>query len=146
MGLLAPINHWKVGRGASTVAHFAAVRSPEGRQHAQPSPLSFLARLAMCKPHKRKGAGRAVKDPVGRGAETREAHTSQSAVSRRRDMTVYCVNCDHPVSEHDEAGCHVYGAFDDCTCPGLLAEEVSDNLSRCVSAAHVVHRCAVRHS
>jgi hypothetical protein len=61
-------------------------------------------------------------------------------------MTVYCVNCDHPVSEHDEAGCHVYGAFDDCTCPGLLAEEVSDNLSRCVSAAHGVHRCAVHHS
>ena len=39
-------------------------------------------------------------------------------------MTVCCVNCDHAVSEHDEAGCHVYGDFDNCTCPGLLSEDV----------------------
>jgi hypothetical protein len=65
MGLLAPINRWKVARQASTLTHFAAMRSPL-KDASMPNhhPSRSWRGCAMCKPHKRRGAGRAVKDPV----------------------------------------------------------------------------------
>jgi hypothetical protein len=47
MGLLAPINHWKVARQASTLTNFAVVRSPERRQHAHRTSQTDLESIAL---------------------------------------------------------------------------------------------------
>lgn len=50
-------------------------------------------------------------------------------------MTVYCVNCDHPIDCHDvmTGKCHALdvpsiGHIDDCACPGLGDADASREL------------------
>jgi hypothetical protein len=64
MGLLAPISRWKVSPGRVRWPTSPLCGVLKGTSMPNHHPSRSWRGCAMCKPHKRKGAGRAVKDPV----------------------------------------------------------------------------------